>query len=69
MSPIFLRVYYWKRKGGWQHNYFIYIREGDVCCLSMSSSGMGDRADRLIELRSEGKNHVFRHATDPGLRN
>jgi hypothetical protein len=45
-------------------NYFVYIREGDVCCLS--SSGMGDRADRLIELRSEGKNHVFRHVTDSG---
>jgi hypothetical protein len=44
--------------------HFVYKREGEVCCLS--SSGMGDRADRLIELRSEGKNHVFRHATDLG---
>ncbi len=47
--------------GGMAANCFVTKREGDVCCLS--SSGMGDRADRIIELRSEGKNHVFRNVT------
>ncbi len=54
ISPVFLRVYYWKRKGGWQENKFcLHKRRRRLLPVQLRHGGQGRQAYRAAQRGQE----------------